>query len=78
MNIRATSQNFEGSKLIRIKSIYKKNKGNDFLYNDVLNIVRETNTPATFANTHIDISYITKPLIDMLKSANIGFRRINK
>lgn len=69
-------QNFGSTTVIRIKQNYKKNKNIDFFYNKVLNIVRETNSPAIFTNEKIEISYITEGLIKMLKAAGIGFKKI--
>lgn len=77
MQVNNVSPVFEGK---NIKITSEINKGRQYLYNDVLDIIQKTPVPAVFANEGITISApesksLTKVLGDLTK-AGINFDTI--
>lgn len=68
-----TPTSFQGLKPIYVPPKSKKNLSRKFIYNDVLNIVRRLNVPATFTNKRIELPAPTKDLIDELKKLGISY-----
>ena len=71
MNIQSVSPNFTGNLIHRVSPLYRKNKGNQYLYNQVIDIVKEAKTPAVVSNKGIDLMDPSKAVLDALEAKGI-------
>lgn len=75
MKITNSPSAFCGNK-IKIASKAKENIKVPYLYNNVLDIVKECKVPAVFSNDNIEISSVTKDVVKQLKERGIKFDTI--
>ncbi len=74
MNTRAIGTSFRGSySAITIPAKCAQNKSHQYLYNEVMDIVKKEHIPALFNNEGIKLSNTTKNVIEKLKSLGIKY-----
>lgn len=69
------SISFTGSP-IKIDPKSKLNQGKQYLYNEVIDIVKENKVSAEFHTNYINLPDATKNVLEKLKEKNIEFIRI--